>query len=111
MTVLDIAIAYAGKGWSPLPLPHKQKRPVDLGWQNRVITKKDAGRYFDGKAMNIGVVLGPSSRGLTDVDLDCAEAIMIAPAVLPPTKAIFGRASARASHRLYYHPTLAASVA
>jgi hypothetical protein len=38
-----------------------------------------------------------------------AEAIVIAPAVLPPTKAIFGRASARGSHRLYYHQSLAAT--
>jgi hypothetical protein len=110
MTALDIAIAYAERGWNPLPLPHRQKRPTDVGWQHRVITTLDAGLFFNSKAMNIGVVLGPSSHGLVDVDLDCDEAITIAPAVMPPTKAIFGRASARGSHRLYYHPTLAASV-
>jgi hypothetical protein len=41
------------------------------------------------------------SKGLTDVDLDCAEAVAISPYVLPPTEAIFGRASKRNSHRLY----------
>jgi hypothetical protein len=51
---------------------------------------------------NVGIVLGPSSQGLTDVDLDCVEAIAIAPYILPRTEAIFGRASKRASHWLYY---------
>lgn len=111
MTALDVATGYVAKGWNPVPLPFKQKRPVDVGWQHRrIATRADVERYFDGKQMNIGAVLGPSSHGLTDVDLDCDEAIVIAPAVLPPTKAIFGRASARASHRLYYHPTLATTV-
>src|SRR5262249_19306918 len=50
----------------------------------------------------IGVVLGPSSHGLTDIDLDCTEAIRIAPYVLPQTAARFGRTSKRESHRLYY---------
>src|SRR5262249_25052513 len=34
--------------------------------------------------------------------LDCSDAITIAPYILPPTKALFGRASKRASHWLYY---------
>jgi putative DNA primase/helicase len=89
-----------------VPLPFKAKRPIDDGWQNRVIGQTNVSDFFNGEPMNIGVVLGSTSGGLVDIDLDCAEAIVIAPAVLPPTKAIFGRASARSSHRLYYHPTL-----
>jgi Bifunctional DNA primase/polymerase, N-terminal len=58
--------------------------------------------YFNGGQMNIGVMLGPSSHGLTDVDLDCDQARAIAPYILPRTGAIFGRASSRAAHRLYY---------
>jgi hypothetical protein len=110
MTALDIATSYIGRGWNPLPLPFRAKKPVDDGWQTRVIGDADVSTYFKGEPMNIGVVLGPSSRGLVDIDLDCDEAITVAPAILPPTKAIFGRASARASHRLYYHPTLAATL-
>jgi putative DNA primase/helicase len=56
----------------------------------------------DGGPQNVGVILGPSSRGLTDVDLDSPEAIAIAPYLLPRTKAIFGRKSKRASHYLFY---------
>ena len=58
-------------------------------------------QYFNGTPQNVGVVLGPSSRGLTDLDLDCREAIELASYVLPKTGAIFGRASAPGSHWLY----------
>ena len=40
-------------------------------------------------------------QGLTDTDLDCSEAIALAPHILPRTGAIFGRNSAPASHWLY----------
>ncbi len=76
-----------------LPVPFKTKEPVDKGWQRRIIKEADAPKYFNGTAQNVGIVLGPSSNGLTDVDLDCIEAIAIAPYVLPRTRAIFGRAS------------------
>src|SRR6476619_1603373 len=84
---------------SPGALSHK--KPVIDGWQARVINADNASQYFNGQAQNIGVALGATSRGLTDIDLDCHEAIAIAPYLLPPTRAIFGRASKRASHWLY----------
>ena len=40
-----------------------------------MIGEHDLPRYFNGKPQNVGVVLGPTSSGLTDVDLDCREAI------------------------------------
>ena len=43
----------------------------------------------------------PSSGLVVDLDLDSDEARLLAPAVLPPTGAIFGRPSAPASHWLY----------
>ena len=66
-----------------------------------MIGEPDLPRYFNGKPQNVGVVLGPTSNGLTDIDLDCREAIELAPHVLPKTGAIFGRHSAPASHWLY----------
>ena len=101
-TALQAARAYVARGWNPLPLPYKSKIPTDTGWQQRVIREPDLPRYFNGRPQNVGVVLGPSSAGLTDLDLDCREAIAIAPYVLPKTGAIFGRHSAPASHWLYY---------
>ena len=67
-----------------------------------MIDADNAATYFNGSRMNVGVILGPSSHGLTDVDLDCTEARDIASYILPRTGAIFGRPSSRAAHRLYY---------
>jgi hypothetical protein len=66
-----------------------------------VIDAAAAPRYFNGKPQNIGIVLGPTSKGLTDVDLDCAEAVALAPYLLPRTEARFGRRSKPDSHYLY----------
>jgi RecA-family ATPase len=102
-TVLDIALDYIGRGWNPVPVNYRAKKPsAGNGWQLRIIDATNAAHYFNGGPMNVGVVLGPSSHGLTDVDLDCDEARAIAPYILPRTGAIFGRASSRAAHRLYY---------
>ena len=100
---LDIALDYIGRGWNPVPVNYRAKKPsAGNGWQLRIIDASNAAHYFNGGQMNIGVKLGPSSHGLTDVDLDCEEARAIAPYILPRTGAIFGRASSRAAHRLYY---------
>jgi Virulence-associated protein E/Bifunctional DNA primase/polymerase, N-terminal len=101
VTPLELAQDYARRGWNPVPIPMKAKKPTDSGWQARVIGAGDVPKFFNSAAMNIGVVLGATSGGLTDIDLDCAEAIAIAPYILPKTTAIFGRKSAPASHRLY----------
>jgi AAA domain/Bifunctional DNA primase/polymerase, N-terminal len=98
---LDIALDYIRRGWNPVPIKYRAKGPTDDGWQRRIIDAGNAAPHFNGAQMNIGVVLGPSSHGLTDVDLDCAEARAIGPYILPRTDAIFGRASSRAAHRLY----------
>src|SRR5262249_25523713 len=100
---LDIALDYIGRGWNPVPVNYRAKKPsAGSGWQLRIIDATNAAHYFNSGPMNVGVILGPSSHGLTDVDLDYDEARALAPYVLPRTGAIFGRASSRAAHRLYY---------
>lgn len=99
--MLEVALAYLRRGWNPVPIVYRGKRPIGEGWQLRRITVETAPQYFNGAGYNIGLQLGAASGGLTDVDLDCAEAIAVASYVLPATKAIFGRQSKRASHRLY----------
>jgi hypothetical protein len=101
MSALQIALGYIARGWNPVPVPFRSKRPLDDAWQLRVIDDSTAAKFFGNRPQNVGVLLGPTSQGLTDVDLDCREAIEVAPYLLPPTKAIFGRASKRASHWLY----------
>jgi putative DNA primase/helicase len=100
-TPAAIALGYVRRGWNPVPLPYKTKKPVDEGWQHRVIRDVDVPKHFNGQPQNIGVILGATSGGLTDIDLDCREAVELASWVLPKTPAIFGRASNRASHWLY----------
>lgn len=101
-TPLDIALNFIGRGWNPVPIEYRTKKPIGAEWQRRVIDASNAARFFNGAEMNIGVILGPTSHNLTDVDHDADEAICIGPYVLPRTKARFGRASKRDSHSLYY---------
>jgi putative DNA primase/helicase len=98
--MLEIALSYSERGWNPIP--YRAKGPLDNEWQKRTITKDNAADYFNSQPGNIGVLLGPKSRGLADIDCDCQDARCIAPYVLPKTSSIFGRASSRAAHRLYY---------
>jgi hypothetical protein len=100
MTPLDIALGYISRGWNPVPVPHGEKVPRGQ-WQSRVINAGNASKYFNGGPLNIGVMMGTASQGLTDVDLDCPEAVAVAPYILPRTAAVFGRASKPASHWLY----------
>ena len=101
MTSLDCALDYIGRGWSPIPVPFRSKRPVLEAWHELRIGAADAPHYFNGAAQNVGVLLGPASNGLSDVDLDCPEACAVAPYLLPRTAATFGRASRPSSHWLY----------
>jgi hypothetical protein len=99
--MLDVALTYIARGWNPVPIPHRTKAPRGNDWQHRRITTETAPRYFNGAASNIGVQLGTASGGLTDIDLDCPEAIAVAPYIFTITNAVFGRASKRMSHYLY----------
>lgn len=105
--MLDIALSYVAEGWAVVPIAFREKRPslsdgqMLSGWETLRIGADDAPRYFNGAPQNIGVILGPASHGLTDIDLDCDEAVRAASYLLPKTRC-FGRASKRASHWLYY---------
>jgi hypothetical protein len=97
-STLDAALTYICRGWCPVPVPYRKKGPEISGWPNLRISEK-APRYFNGARQNIGVLLGPCSGNLCDVDLDSDEAI--AAAVLLPKTITFGRASTPAARRLY----------
>lgn len=84
---------YLARGWIVVPIPRGAKVPKVEGWQ----TGRFGAAWFRGDE-NIGVHLGPS--GLVDIDLDCAEAIELAPQVLGAT-ATFGRESKPRSHWIY----------
>ena len=102
MRALDAARDYVARKWNPIPVPHKSKGPTGNEWQKLLITEENVTEHFNSGLQNIGVQLGAKSRGLTDVDLDCAEAMKLAPEFLPKTDSVFGRASKPRSHFLYY---------
>jgi hypothetical protein len=93
MSMLELATQYINRGIAPVPVPYKKKSPILEGLQMLRITVDTAPRYFNGRAHNVGAILGPASKGLTDVDLDCPEAVCLAPYFLPRTRSIVGRAS------------------
>lgn len=103
-SILDIALNYIERPWKPIPIPYREKFPVIDDWGNLEITAANANQYFNGAQQNIGVLLGPKSNGLTDIDLDCLEALRLAKEFLPPTESQFGRASKTISHLLYSIP-------
>jgi hypothetical protein len=82
MSALDAVLAYIRQGFAVVPIPYRSKGPVLDEWQKLRITAEDAPNYFNGAPQNVGVILG-SASGLTDIDLDCLEAIAAAPYFLP----------------------------
>ncbi len=97
---LSRALNYISRGWSPIPIPHKEKGPRIQRWTDLRINEGQADIYFDRQDLNIGVLLGEPSGGLVDVDFDTVEAARIAPVFLPQTS-VFGRRSNPRTHWLY----------
>src|SRR5262249_3118866 len=87
---LTIARGYLRRGWNPILVSRRTKSPFEKDWQKRRLTEETVAAAFNGGDMNIGVQMGPMSNGLTDIDLDCREAVMIGPMLLPPSNNVFG---------------------
>ncbi len=101
-TILEVARDYIKRGFAVVPIPRGRKSPLIKEWQKLRITEGEAANYFNGQPQNIGVLLGGPSKSLIDIDLDCAEAVALAPHFLPETPVTFGRKSKVRSHYLYY---------
>ena len=96
---------YLRAGYAPIPIPPGQKAPAFKNWLNLRLTEFDLPNAFK-NASNLGLLLGPASGDLVDVDLDCPEARALADEYLPPTAAITGRPSSPRSHHWYICPNL-----
>ncbi len=99
-TAREAAHHYRERGWRPIPLPAGSKKPTTPRWQHLSLSASELDRCFPTGA-NIGILLGEPSGGLVDVDLDCAEAVAAAAALLPPTDMISGRGRNPRSHYWY----------
>jgi len=108
--VLATARSYLARGWNPIPISRRTKKPIGKDWQHRRLDSETAAAAFNRSDLNVGVQLGPMSNGLSDVDLDCREAVAIGPMLLPESNNIFGHVSKPHSHWLY-STTLADKIA
>ncbi len=97
---LEAARWWVSHGFWPVPIPSRSKKPEGDGWPDLRIDETNVRQYFNGRPLNIGVLLGDKYNS-ADVDLDCPEALAVAHAFLPPTGMIFGRKSKPASHWIY----------
>lgn len=87
-------------GARPLPLVPGSKAAAIKDYQAISYTPEPRSRWEEGE-YGIGMILGPQRDGLIDFDLDCDEAIALAPYILPPTGAVFGRPGKPRSHYMY----------
>lgn len=97
---LKIVSAYVSFGWCVIPVPAGKKEPVIKEWQNLRLSKEDLPVYFS-NGTGVGLLNGAPSGNLIDIDLDWPEARAVAPAFLPETHRISGRAGAQHSHYWY----------
>lgn len=97
--VLTAAQQYDALGIAVRPVKFKSKAALD-GWDRDDFAPFDWTQLVK-QGCNIGAMLGPKSNGLTDLDLDCPEAVALAPFFMPKTNARFGRDGSRNSHWLY----------
>lgn len=102
MHIQEAAQKYIDQGMAVIPVKSLSKMPALSGWQNRSVGDVDITADFpEGSNSNIGIVLGSQSGGIVDIDLDCPEAVRMAPMFLPETGMIFGRAGSPRSHYVY----------
>src|SRR4051794_30047409 len=97
VTVPEHAAKLIDMGFLPIPVEFKGKNAIGKAWPQLRITKESLPKYFNGRQLNIGVLLG-DDHGSCDVDLDCAGAIAAGAVLLPETGMVYGHKSAPRSH-------------
>jgi DNA polymerase I-like protein with 3'-5' exonuclease and polymerase domains len=101
-TAREVAGDCLQRGYQPIPVPFRSKKPVLEAWEDLRPTSADLDTLFPpDRPLNVGLLLGTASRGLVDVDLDVVEAIGAASAYLPRTGWVSGRQSKPRSHHWY----------
>jgi len=96
--VIQHALQYLQRGWCVLPL--HGKAPYGKEWQKAALSEEHVPQAFKPRD-NLGILHGPLSGHLVDVDLDCPEAVRAAPWLLPATPMRHGRAGSGIAHYWY----------
>src|SRR5437762_2149011 len=53
MTTPDAAREYLSRGWQPIPVPHRSKKPALKGWPDLRLTAADLARHFNGQPPSV----------------------------------------------------------
>ena len=104
MSIIHDAVQnYIDRGWQPIVVKERAKRPVSKAWQNSSPQPSNFGI-----ANNVGVILGPTSGNLVDIDLDSQEARAVAalPELLGDLPAFGRQGLSPPGHRLVVCPDL-----
>ena len=99
------AQSYHEQGFAPIFMPVGEKNPGYEGWNATRYTAEDLAQIPDDYDANTGLLLGEPSDWRIDGDLDVPEAVPVADAFLPPTRAS-GRDGSPRSHRWFRSPGL-----
>jgi Protein of unknown function (DUF3987)/Bifunctional DNA primase/polymerase, N-terminal len=94
--IVEAAQSYISAGWVPIRIHAGTKQPIGKEWQMHPPTPD---QFHEGDG--IGVLVGSSGNYRTDVDLDCENALQLAPEFLPATGCVSGRNSNPRSHHWY----------
>lgn len=100
LSTQDAALDCIQRGFCPVPFPRGAKGPTIVGWTEWRFTTDEVPDRFRPDD-NIGIRLGDDVGRLICVDLDCDEALDLAPEYLMPTPAVLGRPGRPRSHWLY----------
>lgn len=87
------------QGQIPVPVVYGDKMPAHADYLKPDYKPEDD--TWSNNRLNIGMRLGPKFGAPVDIDLDCPEAVLLAPHLLPPSEAIFGRKGNPRTHYLY----------
>jgi len=107
---LDAALDAIGRGYQVFPIRPASKRPnipnwTTITWEEGTTKEQFEARvaewgFVPGEPYNLGVVLGPSSNNLVDIDIDYHKAKRLRD-LLPRTQARSGRTGSPDSHYWY----------
>src|SRR4029079_19755641 len=95
------ATDFQRRGWAVTPVKHQNKQPLLKNLERGGVEEESFAQLFCSGPVNLGIVLGETSSGLVDLDLDDPIALRLDDNFLPTTNCIFGRDSNPRSHRIY----------
>lgn len=98
MTSLAIARELRARGFSPVRVEPRGKKPTEMGWEAIVYDEEDLERAFTGNE-NVGILLGDKSDGTVDVDVDHGRGGAILEAIGTPKTLAYHHA--RRPHLLF----------